>query len=61
MKFYFYREKWKKETNSSYGKFNELVSGFMLIELPLKQTDYTWSHQRGNPSFSKLDPYVVTE
>lgn len=35
--------------------FNEWVSGFKLIELPLKQIDYTWSNQGGNPSFRKLN------
>jgi hypothetical protein len=39
--------------------FNSIIEMYGLIELDLSDRLYTWSNNRGNPTFEKLDRFLV--
>lgn len=36
-------------------EFNDVITDFEVLEIPLKNRKYTWSSKRSEPTFSKLD------
>ncbi len=40
--------------------FNELIRDLALIDLPLKNSRFTWSNMQHNPTLAKLDRFLVS-
>ncbi|XP_078165576.1 uncharacterized protein LOC144560285 [Carex rostrata] len=40
--------------------FNDLISSLHLMDIPLKNRDFTWSSKRPTPTFSRLDSVFIT-
>lgn len=44
---------------SCANEFQAFVNKFNIVDLPLKGGNWTWSKQKDNPSFSRIDQFLV--